>query len=703
LSQLNSCQHRNLFLFRSKSVIKSCFNLSFFQRLYLILIAVLITFAHIMKLSVVIVNYNVKYFLEQCLHSVQKACEGLQAEVFVVDNNSVDSSVEMVSQKFPFVRLVVNKENVGFSKANNQAIRESKGEYVLLLNPDTVVEEDTFRKIVAFMDTHPDAGGLGVKMLDGSGKFLPESKRGLPTPAAAFYKIAGLSSLFPRSKTFGKYHLGYLSREQTNEVEILAGAFMLLRRSALDKTGLLDEDFFMYGEDIDLSYRILKAGYKNYYFPETRIIHYKGESTKKSSVNYVLVFYNAMIIFARKHFSRQNAALFTFIIRIAIYLRAGTAILSRFLKKSFLPLADFGLVFTGMYFLKEYWSTNMLVHYPPEFMLLAVPSYLLIWILAVYFSGGYDSPVRLQKIVRGLFTGTLLILVIYALLPEHYRFSRALILLGAVWASIVMISLRLILNLLGPKQFALESNSRKKLLIVGEEDEASRVLSLLKMSETSHNFIGFLRPREKNDGGQRSEFEKFNLGSTDKFREVIEVYGIDEVIFCARDIASNRIINFMSGITARDLEYKIAPPESMFIIGSNSMDNAGELYVIDINSISKWVNRRNKRLFDLVMSFIFILLSPILVFVQKNPSGFFRNIFRVASGKCSWVGYARGEKIPLSMLPKIRPGILHPLDAQSTSQLDDQTVNRLNSLYAKDYQIYADLNITWKGMRSLGR
>src|SRR6185369_8761783 len=181
-----------------------------------------------MKLSIVIVNYNVKYFLEQCLHSVLKACEGVAAEVFVVDNNSVDSSGEMVKQKFPGVLLISNTSNVGFSKANNQAIVQSRGEYVLLLNPDTVVEEDTFRKIILFMDEHPEAGGLGVKMLDGSGKFLPESKRGLPTPSAAFYKISGLSALFPKSKTFGKYHLGYLDKDKVHEVDILAGAFMML-------------------------------------------------------------------------------------------------------------------------------------------------------------------------------------------------------------------------------------------------------------------------------------------------------------------------------------------------------------------------------------------------------------------------------------------------------------------------------------------
>ncbi|HRZ20585.1 MAG TPA: glycosyltransferase family 2 protein, partial [Bacteroidales bacterium] len=256
-----------------------------------------------MKLSVIIVNYNVKYFLEQCLLSVRKALAGLQGEVFVVDNNSVDSSAEMVREKFPEVVLLENSENVGFARANNMAIRRSKGEYVLLLNPDTVVEDDTFGKIIGFMDSQPQAGALGVKMVDGKGRFLPESKRGLPTPSVAFYKIFGLSRLFPGSRRFGRYHLGYLDRDQIHEVEILSGAFMLIRREALDKVGLLDEAFFMYGEDIDLSYRIIKAGYKNVYFPHTRIIHYKGESTKKSSVNYVRVFYHAMVIFARKHFS----------------------------------------------------------------------------------------------------------------------------------------------------------------------------------------------------------------------------------------------------------------------------------------------------------------------------------------------------------------------------------------------------------------
>ncbi len=305
------------------------------------------------KLSVVIVNYNVKHFIEQCLFSVLKASENIACEVFVVDNNSVDGSVTLIKEKFPQVNLIVNKTNTGFSVANNQALKIAKGEYVLLLNPDTVVQEDTFSKILAFMDEHPDAGGLGVKMLDGQGNFAPESKRGLPTPEVAFYKMFGFSRFFPKSKRFGKYHLSYLSEDELAEIDVMSGAFMLIRKTALDKIGFLDATFFMYGEDIDLSYRIKKAGYKNYYFPDTQIIHYKGESTKRSSLNYVVIFYKAMAIFSNKHFSGSNAFWFNALIHLAIFLKASLALLSRFFKAFTVPMIDFGIITFGLFFIKN--------------------------------------------------------------------------------------------------------------------------------------------------------------------------------------------------------------------------------------------------------------------------------------------------------------------------------------------------------------
>jgi len=279
-----------------------------------------------MKLSVIIVNYNVKYFLEQCLRSVLKASRDVETEIFVVDNNSSDDSVAYLTPLFPEVTFISNKNNPGFSKANNQAIELAQGEYILLLNPDTVVGGDTFSEICRFMDEHPDAGALGVKMIDGYGNFLPESKRGFPSPWNSFCKIFGLSRIFPKSSIFAEYHLRYLDENKIHEVAILAGAFMLLRKSVLNKIGLLDDTFFMYGEDIDLSYRIALGGYKNYYLP-VPIIHYKGESTKKD-IKYVKTFYRAMIIFFNKHYPNYGK-LYAVFIYLAIYIRASVDALSK--------------------------------------------------------------------------------------------------------------------------------------------------------------------------------------------------------------------------------------------------------------------------------------------------------------------------------------------------------------------------------------
>ena len=256
-------------------------------------------------LSVIIVNYNVKFYLEQCLESVRRASKGLLVEVFVVDNLSTDGSISYLRNRFPEVIFIENWENVGFARANNQAIRQSKGKYVLLLNPDTFVGEDTLASFVEFMEAHPEAGGAGAHMLNVDGTFAPESRRGLPTPFVAFCKMSGLASLFPKSRLFGKYYMHYLDKREVNEIEAMSGAYMMLRREALDKVGLLDEDFFMYGEDIDLSYRVLKGGYKNYFLP-VRMLHYKGESTVKNSYRYAYTFYQAMRLFFRKHYGHYS-------------------------------------------------------------------------------------------------------------------------------------------------------------------------------------------------------------------------------------------------------------------------------------------------------------------------------------------------------------------------------------------------------------
>lgn len=268
------------------------------------------------KLSVVIVNYNVKYFLEQCLRSVEAAVAGLEAEIFVVDNHSTDGSTEYLKPKFPRVTFIVNENNAGFARANNQAIRQAGGEYVLLLNPDTVVGEESIRTLCFMMDEHPECGATGVKMINGNGAFLAESKRAFPAPWVAFCKLFGLSNLFPRSQVFSRYSLPFLNPDKPHTVDVLSGAFMLLRHDALKKAGLLDEAFFMYGEDIDLSYRIRQSGYHNYYIPE-RLLHYKGESTRHSDIKYIKAFYSAMLIFYRKYYPRSGF-LMSGLIRIGI-------------------------------------------------------------------------------------------------------------------------------------------------------------------------------------------------------------------------------------------------------------------------------------------------------------------------------------------------------------------------------------------------
>lgn len=650
-----------------------------------------------MKLTVVIVNYNVQHFLEQCLHSVRKAARSVSTEVYVVDNNSVDGSVQMVKEKFPEAILIANTKNTGFSYANNQAMRLAKGEYVLLLNPDTVVEEDTFSKVVAFMDAHPDAGGLGVKMLDGKGNFLPESKRGLPTPSVAFYKIFGLSALFPKSKTFGRYHLGFLDKEQTHEVEILSGAFMLMRRSVLDKVGLLDETFFMYGEDIDLSYRIILGGYKNYYFPETRIIHYKGESTKKSSINYVFVFYKAMVIFAQKHFSQNNAKLFSLLINLAIYLRAGFALCMRFIRSIALPALDFALMLIGLFLIKAYYEKHFRFleggSYSASLIDIAFPVYTLIWMFTVYLSGGYDKPIRLFRIIRGVVVGTGAILIGYSLLPEAYRFSRAIILLGAGWAMIAYLLSRLTLHIAGIKSFSLNPDKSKRIAIIGTGGEFERVSSLLKQTSINAGLIGFVSADR--NGTQHPD----HLGNIEQISEVIQIYKINEVIFCSRDISSQGIIDYMHTLVSADVDFKIAPPESLSIIGSNSIDTAGDLYIIDVNSISKPKNKRNKRLVDILCSLLFLVLSPVLIFVQEHKINFIKNIFSVLFGRKSWVGY--GNELQ-EHLPKIRRSILSPADAIRNITITPETRNRLNLSYSKDYKVENDLMILWKGLKNLG-
>lgn len=655
-----------------------------------------------MKVTVIVVSYNVKYFLEQALASVLKASKNITAEILVVDNASSDGSASMVRSRFPQVRLIENKDNKGFAAANNQVIRIAQGEYVLLLNPDTLVQEDTLEKTLQFMDEHPEAGALGVKMLDGKGVFLPESKRSLPTPKVAFFKMTGLAALFPKSRTFGRYHLGFLDENKTCEVEVLSGAFMLIRKKVLDEIGLLDETFFMYGEDVDLSYRITKAGYKNYYFPETRIIHYKGESTKKGSLNYVRMFYNAMLIFERKHFSSQLYFGYSFLVTLAVYMTAFGSFIRRMAQRLLLPLADAAVLYAGMYAIKNFYAINFKgapEYYPDAYMLYIVPGYIFFWLFSVFLSGGYDKPLKNYRVVRGVLIGTLFIAAFYAFLPDTLRFSRAMIILDAGWAMLAMVSLRLALVALLGKKLGLREQETHRVIIAGGKNEAERALTLLSQVDNSYKYIGYAGNRI----AANSADENY-LGSMEELSSICEIYKPDEIIFCSKDISNQQIITCMveNGL---DLNYKVVPENSQSIIGSNSKNTAGDLFAIDINlPIASVMNRRNKRLFDLAVCVLMFLIFPLSIFLVKNASGFIGNWWSVLIGKKSWVGYSKlAASSNRYVLPRLRPAILSPVDALGNKTVDETTRARLNLLYAKEYSVYGDLNILTKGFRNLGR
>ncbi|MCP9237279.1 glycosyltransferase [Lewinella sp. JB7] len=648
-----------------------------------------------MQLSVIIVSFNVRYFLEQCLLSVERAAAGMEVDTWVVDNNSADGSVEMVRRRFPWVRVIANAHNPGFSVANNQALRQARGRYVLLLNPDTVVREDTFRTCFAFAEARPRLGGLGVKMIDGSGRFLPESKRGLPTPWVAFTKAFGLSRLLPRSRRFNHYHLGYLDPGETHRIEVLSGAFMWMRAAALEEVGILDEDFFMYGEDIDLSYRLLKGGYENYYCPATTIIHYKGESTKRGSLNYVRVFYQAMVIFARKHFAGSQARLLVWMMQLAIYLRAILTVLGGLWDRLRFPVVDAIGIYAGLIVLRRLWSAYHFgdaEYFPDHINYLHFPAYTLLWTTSIYLGGGYDRPYDTGRLLRSLAIGTLLLLSIYGLLPEHLRPSRALLVLGAGWATGWTLSVRFLGRVLAYGTIGNRSESR--LLIVGHPAETQRTLSLLQRAGATRNYLGRISP-----GDRPAQDDEETIGSADRLDALVRLYRAEEIIFCSADLDNTDIQRWMSQL-GPGIQYRILPEASGSIIGSHRPDQRGTLYTINVNlRISDPTNRRGKWLFDRVLAILLLLAYPVTVWWMNDKRGYLRNILAVLAGRRSWVGYHPGDP-GVAVLPPIRPGILWP---GMGLRPDSDTLHHLNLFYARDYAVSDDWRILSENFARLGR
>ena len=453
----------------------------------------------------------------------------------------------------------------------------------------------------------------------------------------------------------------------------------------------------MYGEDIDLSYRITQGGYKNYYFPETRIIHYKGESTKKTSVNYVLVFYKAMEIFAKKHFGQKRAFWFSFFINMAIYFKAFLALLNQLFHKIAIPLLDAVLGYGGLAAISYFWGKSMVYEgigsYPTTLFAVVLPAYIVIWLLSTYFAGGYDKPYNIGKGAFGVAIGSVFVLMLYALLPESLRFSRALILMGTLWLAFEMSVIRLFGILLGNENFQSKRTAKKRFLVIGSPEETQRVNTLLESTSIKPDFIGLVSSETQ------GEAPKGFIGNLSQVPDIITIYKITEIIFCSKDISHQVIIDKMVEWHAANVDYKIAPEDSLSIIGSNSINTRGDLYTVDIKAIDTVANRRSKRLLDFILSGFSILFWLPLALVVKKPIRFLKDALLVLLGRRTWVGYCNASD-EVQKLPKIRRGVYSPATPMEKigTTINTELCNQLNLLYARDYTVWKDAEIFFKSM-----
>ena len=648
-------------------------------------------------ISIIIVSFNVKEFLDQAILSVQKASNDLNTEVIVIDNASHDQSASFIREKYPHVKIIENQTNEGFAKANNKGINEAKGEYILLLNPDTLIEENTLRSCFDFMAGNPQAGAVGVRLMDGSGNYLPESKRGFPSPMASISKLFGFSKLFPRSRFFNGYYLGHLSPNQQNKIDVLCGAFMFIRKSVLDHVGLLDEAFFMYGEDIDLSYRINQAGHEIWYLPETSVIHHKGESTKKESLDYVKHFYQSMIIFSKKHFHSADRGLLIFLLKLGIYLRAFISLVKRGLLNWGFRVIHFIFIYSLLFVLAGWWAKY---HFGDPNYYQSAPlrtnfaMYSFLWIAALFFSNHLEKGGNFIKIFRGTLIGSILILAIYGMLDQSYRSSRALIIFGTLITLVSSVILQLIWQYLNSGEWRISSQKVKQIAIIGSLSECKRVKEIVLNQSPSLEIKGFV-------SSYNDEHTDFHFGRIENIDQIIKDSSINELIFCLKDMDIHQVMKVMNKV-GQNIEYKIIGDEANSIIGSKSKNYRGELYSIDFNfKINQKRYRRAKRLFDIVTSFIFLLFSPIISLFQIRPVQSIKNAYEVLIGNKSWVSYHLSNQYS-DIFPKIRPGILHPLSGKNVDELDPKQVEKVDLHYAKNYSWNMDLNILISCFRSLG-
>lgn len=568
--------------------------------------------------TVVIVSYNVSSYLKLCLQSVLRAARNSSVEIYVVDNASKDDSTEMVKKHFPEVHLIKNTENIGFSRANNQALKRARGRFLLMLNPDTIVPESLFETCLRIFHTHPEIGGAGIKMVDGQGRFLPESKRGLPTPLVSFFKISGIYRMFPNSSFFNRYYLGYTSPNESQYVDILAGAFLLVRREVAESIGYMPEEYFMYGEDIDFSHQITLRGFKNYYIAEDTIIHFKGESTRKGSLNYIYVFYKAMAIFSAKYFGRGNAFFYNTLISLGIAVTALGSVVKRLVQTTGIPVIELLAIYGGYWYIHDYWEKNHRFisggEYPPEYVYGILPLYSIILVLSIYASGGYKKNQKLIHSLRGLGLGFLLIFVIYGLSPEQWRFSRAILVLGVVSSMVWVVVFRSVLRALKLIYPPVSRYGRSAWIVTGRDHPSG--FENLQLAST------FLFTKEDLDT------------SIPKFRISLLSSRPDYLIFDCDCLSFSYIIKCVESLRMWKtiVLYKI--PSELTCVGSNTIVNLSHK-----TEDLKYVKIPFQKRINDVILYVFYLKSN-LPALYKRFGLKFSIIAKILSGKLSLIGYS---------------------------------------------------------------
>ena len=652
-------------------------------------------------ISIIIVNYNVKEFVKNLLFSLNKALENFTSEIIVVDNASSDGSVEDIGPKFPNVKLIANKKNVGFGKANNQALEISKGKYIVLLNPDTIVREDTFTKLVKFFKANPETGMATCKVLNPDGTIQLACRRSFPGPWTSFTKITGLSKIFPNSKLFARYNLTYLDENETNEVDAISGSFMMFTREVYKKVGGFDPQFFMYGEDLDLCFRVQKAGYKVYYVPETEIIHYKGESTKRSSIDEARIFYDAMHLFVKKHLS--SSFFVEIILRFAIVARRFVAFISSYKLSILSGFLDFSF-FTSAFILAEklyrpgHWSG-----FPDEVKpwIFFFPGILQLIVSAV--GGSYKrNSISVLRAVLMMLTGLVLSSALTFFLKQ-YAFSRAILLITYIFATFLFILWRFALKIIF--RIGVSNSVRNtKTLIVGSENYCLELTNKLDRSITEiYTVAGYIF--ETADGIGKNIGNHKVLGSLENIVKVIKKHEINKVIFASHEISFEKMFGIVSQKDNINVEFLVAGTELDYLVGKSSVTMLENIPLLKVHyNISESVHKILKSTLDISLPIVLFFLYPfvLLASLVHKTSQFEKFILSVPKVLCRKMSFVGPKEINNnSKLYLGKQGLTGLWFIEQGQRFDSNDYNKLDVYYAKNQNIWLDLEILGKSFSKM--